>query len=402
MTDASARSFNRRQAATALADAAAGLAAWPALAREAAREAGPGPGPGSSASASPGSGDIVIGQSAHLSGPLAPTLKAVLRGQDMALAEFNRKGGVGGRSVSLVTLDDAYDAQKTVSNVKELLARPDVVALFGLTNTAGIAAALPLVAEKKVPLVGVYSGSPVLRARHNPYFFTTMASYRDEVVQMVRNLVTLHQSEIGLVYQNSPFGQLMAPVVEESCKALGATLVAKVPLEVSGSDAVAAVNVLAAAKPRALIFMSFGPSMVPFVKAARQRIAAPIYCVSIANSRALIEALGDEARGLAIAQIVPYPFRATSALTRNYHAAMASADLPVDYDHFFGYLNFTVLLEGLKRAGKGVTPQKLAASMESMRLLDIGGYTVDYSPENHHGSKFVELVMVAPGGKYLR
>lgn len=398
MTDASARSFNRRQAATALAGAAAGLAAWPALAREAAREAGPGPGPG----ASPGSGDIVIGQSAHLSGPLAPTLKAVLRGQDMALAEFNRKGGVGGRSVSLVTLDDAYDAQKTVSNVKELLARPDVVALFGLTNTAGIAAALPLVAEKKVPLVGVYSGSPVLRARHNPYFFTTMASYRDEVVQMVRNLVTLHQSEIGLVYQNSPFGQLMAPVVEESCKALGATLVAKVPLEVSGSDAVAAVNVLAAAKPRALIFMSFGPSMVPFVKAARQRIAAPIYCVSIANSRALIEALGDEARGLAIAQIVPYPFRATSALTRNYHAAMASADLPVDYDHFFGYLNFTVLLEGLKRAGKGVTPQKLAASMESMRLLDIGGYTVDYSPENHHGSKFVELVMVAPGGKYLR
>lgn len=398
MTDASARSFNRRQAATALAGAAAGLAAWPALAREAAREAGPGPGPG----ATPGSGDIVIGQSAHLSGPLAPTLKAVLRGQDMALAEFNRKGGVGGRNVSLVTLDDAYDAQKTVSNVKELLARPDVVALFGLTNTAGIAAALPLVAEKKVPLVGVYSGSPVLRARHNPYFFTTMASYRDEVVQMVRNLVTLHQSEIGLVYQNSPFGQLMAPVVEESCKALGATLVAKVPLEVSGSDAVAAVSVLAAAKPRALIFMSFGPSMVPFVKAARQRIAAPIYCVSIANSRALIEALGDEARGLAIAQIVPYPFRATSALTRNYHAAMASADLPVDYDHFFGYLNFTVLLEGLKRAGKGVTPQKLAASMESMRLLDIGGYTVDYSPENHHGSKFVELVMVAPGGKYLR
>ncbi|CAA2109797.1 ABC transporter substrate-binding protein [Variovorax paradoxus] len=392
MTDASAHSFNRRRAALALAAAAAaGVAAWPARAAPApAKDAGK------------DSGDIVIGQSAHLSGPLAPTLKAVLRGQDMALAEFNRKGGVGGRQVSLVTLDDAYDAQKTVSNVKELLARPDVVALFGLTNTAGIAAALPLVAERKVPLIGVYSGSPVLRAPHNPYFFTTMASYRDEVVQMVRNLVTLHQSEIGLVYQNSPFGQLMAPVVEESCRELGATLVAKVPLEVSGSDSVAAVTALAAAKPRALIFMSFGPSMVPFVKAARQRIAAPIYCVSIANSRTLIEALGDDARGLAIAQIVPYPFRATSALVRSYHAAMASADLPPDYDHFFGYLNFTVLLEGLKRAGKGVTPQKLVAAMEGMHMLDIGGYTVDYSPGNHHGSKFVELVMVAPGGKYLR
>jgi|UniRef100_UPI000D354052 ABC-type branched-subunit amino acid transport system substrate-binding protein len=393
MTDASANSFNRRRAAMALAGAAAGMAAWPALAREAAKD---------TQDAASERGDIVIGQSAHLSGPLAPTLQAVLRGQDMALAEFNRKGGVGGRRVSLVTLDDAYDAQKTAANVKELLARSDVTALFGLTNTAGIAAALPLVAEKKVPLVGVYSGSPALRARHNPYFFTTMASYRDEVVQMVRNLVTLQQAEIGLVYQNSPFGQLMAPVVAQSCKALGATLVAQVPLEVSGSDAVAAVDALAAAKPRALIFMSFGPSMVPFVKAARQRIAAPIYCVSIANSRALIEALGDDARGLAVAQIVPYPFRATSALTRSYHAAMAAADRPVDYDHFFGYLNLTVLLEGLKRAGKGVTPQKLVAAMEGMRMLDIGGYTVDYGPENHHGSQFVELVMVAPGGRYLR
>ncbi|MDM0075860.1 ABC transporter substrate-binding protein [Variovorax sp. J2P1-59] len=398
MTRGSTTALNRRQAAMAIVAVASGVTALPALALDTPSAEKPAKG----GTAPKAAGDIVIGQSAHLSGPLAPTLQAVLRGQDMALAEFNRKGGLGGRSVKLVTLDDAYDAQKTVANVNQLLAREDVVALFGLTNTAGVGAALPLIAEKKVPLVGVYSGSPALRAKHNPYFFTTMASYRDEVVQMVRNLVTLHRSEIALVYQNSPFGQLMAPVVEETCKELGATLVAKAPLEVSGSDAAAAVATLAAAKPQALMFMSFGPSLVPFVKAARQKIAAPIYCVSIASSRAVIEALGDEARGLAIAQIVPYPFRATSALTRRYHAAMEAADLPVDYDHFFGYLNLQVLLEGLKRAGKGVTPQKLVAALEGMHMTDIGGYTVDYSPENHHGSRFVELAMVGPGGRYLR
>lgn len=48
-------------------------------------------------------GEIVIGQSAHLSGPLSGTLKAVLRGQELALEEFNRRGGVGGRRVKLVT-----------------------------------------------------------------------------------------------------------------------------------------------------------------------------------------------------------------------------------------------------------------------------------------------------------
>jgi branched-chain amino acid transport system substrate-binding protein len=195
---------------------------------------------------------------------------------------------------------------------------------------------------------------------------------------------------------------LMAPVVEETCKELGATLVAKAPLEVNGSDAVAAVNTLAAARPQAVIFMSFGPSMVPFVKAARQKIAAPVYCISIASSKQLLQALGDDARGLALAQIVPYPFRPTTPLTRSYHAAMEAADVPVDYDHFFGYLNIQVVLEGLKRAGRSVTPQKLVTALEGMRATDLGGYQVDYSPTNHHGSRFVELVMVGPGGRYIR
>jgi hypothetical protein len=66
---------------------------------------------------------IVIGQSGHLSGPLAPSFKGTLAGQRIA--------------------------------------------------------------DKQVPLVGVYTGSPALRAKHHPYFFTTMASYRDEVVKMV-------------------------------------------------------------------------------------------------------------------------------------------------------------------------------------------------------------------------
>ena len=397
MTDTSKAALTRRRLIGALAAAGTSLG-LPALAQDTARAAKPA---GAADAKVPG-GDIVIGQSAHLTGPLAPTLQAVLRGQDMALQEFNRKGGVGGRNVRLVTLDDAYDAHKTVANVNQLLARDDVVALFGLTNTAGIGAVLPVLAEKKVPLVGIYSGSPALRAKHNPYFFTTMASYRDEVVQMVRNLVTLQRSEIALVYQNSPFGQLMVPVVEETCKELGTTLVAKASLEVSGSDAAAAANTLAAARPQAVIFMSFGPSLVHFVKAARQKVAAPIYCISIANSRQLMQALGDEARGLAIAQIAPYPFRATTALTRSYHAAMEAVELPVDYDHFFGYLNIQVVLEGLRRAGRGVTPQKLVAAVEGMRHTDLGGYTVDYSPANHHGSRLVELVMLGPGGRYIR
>ncbi|WP_374674338.1 ABC transporter substrate-binding protein [Ideonella sp.] len=346
--------------------------------------------------------DIVIGQSAHLSGPLAATLAAVLRGQQLAVEEFNRKGGVGGRQVRLVTLDDAYDPARCLDNVRRLIDQEHATALFGLASTANVAAVLPLLEDRKVPLVGVYTGAPSLRQKPHPTFFTAMASYADEVVAIVRNLVTVGRTRIALAYHDSPFGQQMLPVVEAACRQLGATLVAKAALDIPGQHSVAVCQSLAQGAPQAVIFMAFGPALVPFVRAARTHISAQVYGPSIANSGQLLKALGDDARGLSFAQTVPYPMQATTAVTRDYHAVMQRARLPVDFDHFFGYLNLRVLLEGLRRAGRQVSPQSLVTALEAAGRIDLGGYAVTYGPGQHHGSSFVDLLIVGPGGRFIR
>jgi branched-chain amino acid transport system substrate-binding protein len=392
--------WTRRRALRAVASAGA-LASTPLWAQDKAASA-PAGGDAGAAAASAGR-EIRIGQSAQMSGPLAPFLVPVIKGQQMAIDEVNRKGGIQGRPVRLITLDDAYDPKKCVENVNTLIDKEKVVALYGLSSTANVMAVLPILTEKKIPLVSVYTGSPAVRAKHHPYFFTTMASYRDEVVQMIRNLVTLQKSQIGLCYQNSPFGQLMKPVVEEVAKELGATLVAQASLEGSGSDAVACVQALAAAKPQALIFMAFGPSMIPFVKAARAYVGVPIYAVSISNSPAILKAMGDDARGLAFTQLVPYPYRQTTAVTRDLVAAAARAGVTEPgYDHMFGYVNMRILLEGIRRAGKQITPQTITRGMESMGRYDMGGYPVSYGPNKHHGTNFVEITIVGPGNRWIR
>ncbi|MBC7955719.1 MAG: ABC transporter substrate-binding protein [Cytophagales bacterium] len=388
--------WTRRHALHAMA-AASALASLPLRAQDNAAASSDG------ASAAPRDAkEIRIGQSVHLTGPLAPFILPVVKGQNLAIDELNRKGGLQGRPVRLITLDDAYDPKKCVENVNTLIDKEKVVALYGLASTANVAAVLPILSEKKIPLVGVYTGSPVLRTKQHPYFFTTMASYRDEVVQMIRNLVTLQKSQIGLVYQNAPFGQLMKPVVEEVAKELGATLVALVPLEANGSDAVAAAQSLAAAKPQAIMFMAFGPSIIPFVKAARAYVGVPIYCVSISNSPALLKAMGEDARGLAFTQLVPYPYRQTTAVTRDLSAVMSRAGIEVGYDYMFGYVSMRILLEAMRRAGKQVTPANIVKGMESMAKYDMGGYPVSYGPNKHHGSTFVEITIVGPGGRWIR
>lgn len=372
---------SRRHALQSLAAAAGAAAGFPALAQDT---------------------EIRIGQSIHLTGPMAATTSQSLKGQALALDEVNRAGGVNGRPVKLVQLDDQYDPQRCVANVKSLIETHKVSALFGLANSQAIGATLPLLAERKMPLIGIYSGSPALRVQQHPCLFTTAASFRDEVVQMVRNLVAVQQADLGVVYLDNPFGQLMLPVAEQVIQEHGATLVGKQALEATGANAAEVAKALAAHRPKAVLLMAFGPSTVAFVKAARKLIGVPVYALSITNVAALLQAMGEDARGLAITQTVPYPWRETSGITRDFNTAARREQLPVTYEAMLGYVNARVLVEGLKRSGKAPTPDAVIRGFESMTKVDLGGYEVSYGPKKHHGSAFVEITIVGPDGKFIR
>ncbi|MEO6017470.1 MAG: ABC transporter substrate-binding protein [Polaromonas sp.] len=350
----------------------------------------------------PSKTDILVGQSAPLSGMMAPAMTGVLAGQQMAFDEANAKGGIQGRKVRLVMLDDGFDPKRTLENARTLVEKQDVIALFGIVGTAQTAAVLPYIAEKHVPLISAYSGSPALRMQPNPYFFTTQSSYADELVKMVRNLRSVQTSRIAVVYQNNEFGKLLLPLTEKVIVSEGASVAATRPLDPSGADSVAVAQSLAAAHPQAVIMIVAGPAVVPYVKANRAYLGVPVYTFSLSVGSMVLKALGDEARGLAVSRSTPYPWRATTPLARNFKALMDKADKPVDYDHYAGYINARVLLEGLRNAGKKPTSESLTQAMEKLNKLDLGGYVLSYSPQNHHGSNFVEITVVGPNGDFMR
>ena len=60
-----------------------------------------------------------------------------------------------------------------------------------------------------------------------------------------------------------------------------------------------------------------------------------------------------------------------------------------------------MLVEGLRRTGKDLTREKFVAAMESMSNLEIGGFLVRFSPDNHNGSQFVDLSMIGRDGKFV-
>ena len=121
--------------------------------------------------------------------------------------KINADGGIHGRTLTLVALDDGYEPQRVATNTKKLLQDHEVFALTSYYGTAGTTAALPVFTAAKVPLIGSVSGAPGLRIPNNHYLFHVRASYTEEAEAIVRQLLSVGLSNIGVFCQNDGFGK---------------------------------------------------------------------------------------------------------------------------------------------------------------------------------------------------
>ncbi|AVP57432.1 ABC transporter substrate-binding protein [Pulveribacter suum] len=346
--------------------------------------------------------DIVVGRSTALTGPLAPFMAPIHEAHEAAIADFNAQGGVGGRKVRLVTLDDGFDARRTLDNARQLVEREGAVALFGQAGTSQVMALLPYLERARTPLVAVYTGSPAPRAAASAWLFTTSASYSDELAQIVRNLVATQSARIAIAYEDNDFGKLTLPLAQQIATAEGATVVATQAMHSSGQDAGEVARALAAQRPQAVLMVAAGPSVVAYVRAHRAQLGVPLYTLSLGAGAHVIRALGDDARGLAVARTTPSPRRATLAVTREFQASMKRHGLEPDYDRYIGYLDARVLLEALRAAGPAASGESVARAMEGLGPLDLGGHTYRFGPGERNGSRFVDIAVIGPGGQYMR
>src|SRR5207253_3864937 len=121
--------------------------------------------------------------------------------RDGALAYFesvNAGGGVHGRRIRLVSLDDGYEVDKATANTRKLIEREKVFALVNYMWTNTVKACIPIAEAAGVPMVGPYTGYEALYATPSPVVFTTRASFSDELAQIVRHLRTIGFTRIGL------------------------------------------------------------------------------------------------------------------------------------------------------------------------------------------------------------
>lgn len=344
--------------------------------------------------------EIIIGQSAGYTGRTSSSVKEFMEGAQAFFEVVNKRGGVAGRKIYLTTLDDGYLPELVAENSKRLIDDEKALALFGYFGDAPVNIALPLIKEKKIPLVGAVTGAEAHRSHPNLFF--VRASYQMEVEKIVAQSAAQGLNKFAIFYQNDEFGKDVLAGLQKALAARKLTLVGEGVYERNSLKVDEAVGKVAAVMPQSIVMACTLEACAEFVRKIKKRGLSPRFNhLSAVDIASLHKELGELSRGLEVSRVVPLP-QAQSVPVVNEYTKALKAFAPKSTPSFLsleGYIAAKALTEGLKRAGANPTRQSLTAALEGMRDVDLGGFVVNFAGANRRGSDFADVTIIGLGGR---
>jgi len=286
-----------------------------------------------------------------------------------------------------------------------------VIALVGFLNTAGLTEVtrLNLPGKNGIALIAPLQGNKNIVGAENVFPFRS--GYTEEIQALVTESKTTQKPRVAIVYMNAAFGPTTAKFAAQAAQDAGLEVLAAVGYETSPDKQQQSlqqvIKHVAQTEPDAVILVAAGRGAFEFVKGIRETSAnlAQIYAMSVMQTNDLVKLAGlDAARGVVLAQAVPYPYSGTLPLTREYLRMMKqyAPGEPVNFMTLEGYAGAKIAVEALKRAGPNPTRKKVIDALKSMGEFDLGGVSVNYSSKARVGWRGVDLTIIGSTGKLVR
>jgi ABC-type branched-subunit amino acid transport system substrate-binding protein len=371
---------------------------------------------------------ITLGMSAAFSGPSRELGNHMKLGLDTAFAEINERGGIAGRALRLVALDDGYDGKRALANVQQLIDDRKVFAIIGNVGTPTTKEALPYALAHKVPFLGAFTGTGLLR-RDPPdrYVFNYRASYEDETAKMIGYLVDvkkLPDHSIVVFAQNDSYGDAGYEGATKMLRKKGRSdEVLRVGYDrntIAVDDAVNKVldynnavvrmgngDTVRKHPVKAIVMVGTYKACARFIQKIRDHKLDPVLLnVSFVGSNALADELKElgpgYGNGVIVTQVVPHFDSGATGIIR-YRDALKKyhSDQQPDFVSLEGYIVGQLFAEGLRRAGRELDTEKLIDTLEHLQDFDPGtGSALSFSMSAHQATHKVWGTMIDDQGGF--
>ena len=351
--------------------------------------------------------EIKIGQTMPYSGP-ASSMGLVGRADAAYFKMINEMGGVNGRRINLISLDDGYNPSKTVEQVRRLVEQEQVAFIFNSVGTSPNLAVQPYLNDNKVPQIFVSSGASRFGdPRHFPWTIVAYPSFQSEAHVYAKHiLATKPDARIGVLYQNDAVGKEYLTGLRDGLGVGRAgMIVAEASYEVSEPTVDSQITALHATGPDTIFLASLAKATGQAIRKIYDLEWSPTrYIINGAISvDAVLRPAGlEKSKGVISAasfKDVTDPRWKADEDVKAYAAFIAKYMSPNDYASggaALGYFNGALLVDTLRRCGSDLSRDNIMRQATNIKDLELPlllqGIKLNTSPDNYFPIRQMQLM----------
>ncbi len=349
---------------------------------------------------------IRFGQSAAFSGPASELGKEMRAGIEAAFNEANLMGGIHGRRVDLVSLDDGYEPGRAIDNTRSLIEKYRVFALIGAVGTPTSRAVAPITVETGIPYIAPFTGAGFLRdAERFPNVVNLRASYHQEVDEMVTRLIEDRGiTRIGILYQNDSFGRAGFDGAVTALRKRGLDLVGIGTYPRNTTAVKTAILDLELADPGGVIIVGAYRPAATAIKWARSIGFNPVFVnISFVGSAPLARELLDEGQDVFMTQVMPDYLADDLGVAQDYRQALSDywPGSATSFNSFEGYVAGRIALSALDSCGENPDRSCFLERFADPTPIDLGGFALDFGAGDNQGSDAVFMSRLEGSDQFL-
>ena len=349
----------------------------------------------------PNTAPIILGQSCALSGPAKDLGIEMRAGLLASFGLINDNGGVKGREIHLISLDDGYEPDKAARNTLKLITEDDVFLLIGEVGTPTSKAVIPIIEEYRIPFFAPFTGAELLRNPFRRYVINVRASYYQEMEQLADYLINQrHFSRISCFYQNDSYGYAGLKGIERALEKRGMQLVSKGTYERNTLAVMGGMKDIYRADPEAVVLVGAYPACAEFIKLSKTKINQNLtFCnISFVGTESLKDALGAYGADVIISQVVPDPKDPAIPLIKEYMQSMRRYQhgAPLSFTSLEGYIAGRLFAKIADSVAGELTRESFVSTMQTVGSFNLGGVVLTFGPADHQGLDTIYLTTIYP------
>ncbi|MFH1116494.1 MAG: ABC transporter substrate-binding protein [Pseudomonadota bacterium] len=313
--------------------------------------------------------------------------------------QVNESGGINGRKINFTWEDDQFKTPNAIAAFNKLIFRDKVLSILTMGGTPQTIALFDLIDKYQVSNIpNAMTGE--FFSPYKPYVFVLGATYETQIAIMfdyIMHDLKAKNPKIAVVYAETEFGKKGLEAARKRAQQYGLKLVSELVLNIGTVDAGSQVLALKKEGVEYVVTCNLAPPIITFLKAAEQYDYHPLtFGINWSCDDVVVRACKSAAKNYIGVNFVGGWDDDTPGMKRVRELAKKNDRDPAKMLtslYTMGVAGATVYLEGMKRAGKDLTPETFKKSLETLRDFDTGGIVppVTYTPESHAPTTLTRL-----------